>query len=344
MPPHTHWSAYDRVAPGRFRERFGLAFDDFTPGQRFQHRPGLTLSQQDNRDECLDTLNQQRLHFDAHFAKGTAWSQCLMDSTLTTKVLMGMTWKTFARRTTLLGIDEIALTGPVFGGDTLYAESGILACEAETSAAAGAVVRVRTTGRNQEGASVATLDYTIAMAPDASDSPGEVALRHRSHVEVEPGVFRESMGLYLDDLEPGEVYEHRPGRRLSAAESGLDTLRSLEHGGPLVSWSTDAGESETGINPLHILAVATGMQTKTFSVIVANLGWQQVRFPAPARDGDVVYTESTVVGVRPSRSRAGQGIVHLRAAVSASDGRTVCTFDRQVLVYARGHGPFQEAE
>lgn len=339
MPPFTHWPAYDQLSPRRFRERFGLAFDDFRAGQRFQHRPGLTLSQQDNRDECLDTLNQQRLHFDEHFAKATTWARCLMDSTLTTKVLMGMTWKTFARRTALLGIDEIALTAPVFGGDTLYAESEILACEAE--AGARGIVRVRTTGRNQDGDSVATLDYTLSMPADPKDVSGEIPPRHRSHAEVEPGVFRESMGLYLDDLQPGEVYEHRPGRRLSAAESGRDTLRALEHGGPLVSWSPD-DERHDEINPLHVLAIATGMQTKTFSPIVANLGWQQVRFRAPVRDGEVVYTESTVVDARPSRSRPGQGIVHLRAAVSTGEGRTVCTFDRQVLVYARGHGPFQE--
>ena len=79
----------------RYRERFGLWFDELTVGLRFQHRPGLTLSQQDNRDECLDTLNQQMLHFDERFAAQADWGRCLMDSTLTTKVVMGMTWKTF---------------------------------------------------------------------------------------------------------------------------------------------------------------------------------------------------------------------------------------------------------
>ena len=129
MTDANRWSAYVPIEPQRFRERFGLAFEHFRPGQRFQHRPGLTLSQQDNRNECLDTLNQQMLHFDERFASQTSWGRCLMDSTLTTKVVMGMTWKTFARRTRLLGFDEIALPGPVFGGDTIYAESEILGCE-----------------------------------------------------------------------------------------------------------------------------------------------------------------------------------------------------------------------
>ena len=56
------------------RERFGLAFEELGVGLRFQHRPGLTLSQQDNRDEGLDTLNQQMLHFDQRFAAHTEWT------------------------------------------------------------------------------------------------------------------------------------------------------------------------------------------------------------------------------------------------------------------------------
>ncbi|MBI2497092.1 MAG: hypothetical protein HYV75_03945 [Opitutae bacterium] len=109
MPEFT---AYVPTGEKRWRERFGLDFEQFAAGQKFQHRPGLTLSQQDSRDECLDTLNQQMLHFDAQFAGHTEWKQCLMDSTLTTKVVIGMTWKTFAKRTRLLSFDEITLTNP----------------------------------------------------------------------------------------------------------------------------------------------------------------------------------------------------------------------------------------
>ena len=92
-----------------------------------------------------------------------------------------------------------------------------------------------------------------------------------------------------------------------------------------------------------MLAAVTGMQTKTFSRIVANLAWQHVRFPAPVHDGETVYAESTVVETRRSRSRAGQGIVNLRTAAANQTGRTVCTFERKVLVYARGHGPYEAA-
>jgi itaconyl-CoA hydratase len=339
------WPAYVRIGPRRYRERFGLAFEQFRAGQRFQHRPGLTLSQQDNRDECLDTLNQQMLHFDGHFAAQTEWARCLMDSTLTTKVAMGMTWKTFACKTGLLGFDEIALPGPVFGGDTLYAESEVLGCGDEAHDGSTGRIRVRTSGINQHGATVITLVYHLLVPRGNGEEAADPETRHRSHAEVEPGVYRERMGLFLEDIEQGEIYEHRPGWTPSAADSARGTLRALDHTGVFAGWHPHPHPSAaaTAINPLHVLAAVTGMQTKTFSRIVANLAWQDVRFPSPVRDGETVFAESTVVETRPSRSRPGQGIVHLRTAASTEAGQTVCAFDRKVLVHRRGHGPYDAA-
>jgi itaconyl-CoA hydratase len=343
MTESAAWPAYEPLGLNRYRERFGLAFEHFRVGQRFQHRPGQTLSQQDNRDECLDTLNQQMLHFDARFAGTTEWGRCLMDSTLTTKVVMGMTWKTFASKTQLIGFDEIALTGPVFGGDTLYAESEIVACEPSEG---GGRLRVRTAGLNQDGAIIGTFAYDLFVPSTPAVEPAEeVAARHRSHIMVEPDTFRERMGLFFDDVVAGETYEHRPGRRFTADESGRDTLRALEHTGFFTGWHPhpDAGAAAPSINPLHVLAVVTGMQTKTFSRVVANLAWQHVRFPSAVRDGETVYAESTIVDTRASRSRPGQGIVHLGTRAATEDGRPVCTFERKVLIYARGQGPYEAA-
>ena len=161
--------AYVSTGEKRYRERFGLDFEQFAVGQKFQHRPGLTLSQQDSRDECLDTLNQQMLHFDEQFATHTEWKKCLMDSTLTTKVVMGMTWKTFAKRTRLLGFDEITLTKPVFGGDTIYAESEILEKADWPEDKLLGRLKVCTQGVNQRGEAVARLVHDLLVARTGQD-------------------------------------------------------------------------------------------------------------------------------------------------------------------------------
>jgi itaconyl-CoA hydratase len=165
----SEFTAHIPVGEKRYRERFGLDFEQFAVGQRFRHRPGLTLSQQDSRDECLDTLNAQMLHFDEQFATHTEWKRCLMDSTLTTKVVLGMTWKTFAKRTRLLGFDEITLSKPVFGGDTLYAESEILEKTEPVEAAPAGRLKVCTLGVNQRGETVAKLVYEMLVGRAGRD-------------------------------------------------------------------------------------------------------------------------------------------------------------------------------
>ena len=169
--------------------------------------------------------------------------------------------------------------------------------------------------------------------------------KHASHVEISPGVFRERMGLFFEDVEIGDTYEHRPGRTFTAAESAAQTWRSLDQTPALTDGHfhdlTTGGPQ--AINPLHVLAVLTGMMTKTFSRIVANLAWKDVAFHDAVRDGDTVYAESTVLEKRASNSRPGQGIIQVRTTARTHDGRLVCTFERSILVYGRGQGPYDAA-
>ena len=169
--------------------------------------------------------------------------------------------------------------------------------------------------------------------------------KHASHIEVSPGVFRERMGLFFEDIEVGETYEHRPGKTFTAEESMKHSLRALDQS---PEWSEAnfhaqaIGGAQT-INPLHVLAVLTGMMTKTISKIVANLAWKNVKFHSSVRAGDTVYAESTILEKRESKSRPGQGVIRVATTATTHDGRLVCTFERMILVYGRGQGPYDAA-
>jgi acyl dehydratase len=71
----------------------------------------------------------------------------------------------------------------------------------------------------------------------------------------------------------------------------------------------------------------------------ANLGWDDVRLPAPVFVGDTIYARSEVLETRESQSRANVGIVKLRTIGYQPDGKVVITFLRTVMVYRRGHVP-----
>jgi acyl dehydratase len=72
---------------------------------------------------------------------------------------------------------------------------------------------------------------------------------------------------------------------------------------------------------------------------MANLGWDEVRLPAPVFEGDTIYSQSEVLETRPSRSRPNVGIVRVETKGYNQDGTVVITFRRTLLVYRRGHGP-----
>ncbi len=156
------FASHVQIGARRFRERHGLDWEEFEPGQTFQHRPGLTISQQDNAEEALDTLNQAMLHFDARYAAQTEWGQNLVVSTLTVQRIIGMTWKTFAKKARILGFTDIAMTHPVFGGDTLYAESEVRGTHDDGDPSGGRLALL-TRGVNQRSEVVCELAWEILV-------------------------------------------------------------------------------------------------------------------------------------------------------------------------------------
>jgi itaconyl-CoA hydratase len=157
------FTSHVKVAENRYRERYGLDFEEFAVGQIFKHRPGLTISQQDNMEESLDTLNQAMLHFDAHYAAQTEWQKPLVVSTLTLQRLIGMTWKTFGKKVRIMGWADISMTHPVFGGDTLYAETEIKDKQGIADDPSCGRLTVVTRGINQEGAVVCSMEYDLLV-------------------------------------------------------------------------------------------------------------------------------------------------------------------------------------
>ena len=79
--------AYKQVGERRYREISGLYYEDFEPGDVFEHRPGRTILDVDNTYFTLLTLNVQELHFDAAYAAKTEWKKPLVDSTFTLALL-----------------------------------------------------------------------------------------------------------------------------------------------------------------------------------------------------------------------------------------------------------------
>ncbi|MEO1576688.1 MAG: MaoC family dehydratase, partial [Pseudomonadota bacterium] len=117
----------EEIQPGRFRAAAGRYYEEFAMGEVYEHRPGRTISQQDNSWFTLLTMNTHPLHFDEEYARNTEFGKPLVASPLTVAMLVGMSVSDVSQRAIAnLGWKEIALTHPVFPGDTLYASSEVI--------------------------------------------------------------------------------------------------------------------------------------------------------------------------------------------------------------------------
>jgi itaconyl-CoA hydratase len=155
---------WKEVGPQRYRETFGRYYEDFTVGDVYEHRPGKTVLEYDNHLFTLLTLNTHPLHFDAEYGKGTEFGRNLVVSTYTLALLIGMSVSDCSQKTIAnLGMDEVKFSSPVFAGDTLYAESEVLAKRESNSRPGQGIVEIRTTGKNQDGVVVCTFKRTMLI-------------------------------------------------------------------------------------------------------------------------------------------------------------------------------------
>jgi itaconyl-CoA hydratase len=164
MTMETLLHAYKKVGERRYREISGLYYEDFEPGDVFEHRPGRTILDVDNTYFTLLTLNVQELHFDAAYAAKTEWKKPLVDSTFTLALLTGMSVRTVSAKVVAnLGWDKVKATHPVFAGDTLYAESTVLHKRESKSRPTQGIVTVSTRGLNQDGKEVMSFERTMLI-------------------------------------------------------------------------------------------------------------------------------------------------------------------------------------
>lgn len=144
-----------QVGENRYRETFGRYLEDFIVGDIYEHRPGKTITENDNHMFTLMTMNTHPMHFDNEFAKKSEFGKCIVCSPLTVGLLVGMSVTDVSQKAIAnLGWESIKMTFPLFVGDTLYGESEVLDKRESNSRPTQGIVTVMTRGFNQDGKQV----------------------------------------------------------------------------------------------------------------------------------------------------------------------------------------------
>lgn len=148
-------------------------------------------------------------------------------------------------------------------------------------------------------------------------------------------------GRVYEDFEIGDVYQHPLGRTITRTDNIWITLLTVNPN-PIHFDAHYASQTPFGqplVDSTLTLALVTGLSVSDISQNGINLGWDEVRLPAPVYEGDTIYARSELLSKRESKSYPDRGIIQVKTTGYKQDGTTVLTFKRTIMVYKQGHVP-----
>ncbi len=146
-------------------------------------------------------------------------------------------------------------------------------------------------------------------------------------------------GLWFDELYIGQIFHHPIRRTVTETDNVLFTTMTHNpaqlHLDEAYMKGTPYGQRI--VNSCFTLGLMVGISVgeTTLGTAVANLGWDEVRFPKPLFIGDTVHVVTEVIELRMSKSRPDQGIVtFLHKAFNQTD-ELVASCKRSGLQYRK---------
>ncbi|GGF53545.1 MaoC family dehydratase [Azorhizobium oxalatiphilum] len=121
-------------------------------------------------------------------------------------------------------------------------------------------------------------------------------------------------GVYFDELTIGQTFRHEIRRTITETDNVW--FSAITHNPALLHLDEEYCRTQTEfgqrlVNSAFTLGLMVGISVgdTTLGTAVANLGWDEVRFPKPLFHGDTIRVETEVLELRDSRSRPDAGIV-----------------------------------
>ncbi|MGK2908256.1 MAG: MaoC family dehydratase [Sphingobium sp.] len=120
-------------------------------------------------------------------------------------------------------------------------------------------------------------------------------------------------GLWFDELTVGMVFNHPIRRTVTETDNLL--FSAMTHNPAQLHLDAEYMKGTPYgrllMNSAFTLGLMVGISVgdTTLGTAVANLGWDEVRFPNPLFAGDTIHVVSEVIELRESKSRPDQGIV-----------------------------------
>ena len=142
-------------------------------------------------------------------------------------------------------------------------------------------------------------------------------------------------GVWFDELSVAQRFDHAIRRTVTETDNVLFT--TLSHNPAQLHLDAEYMKgSEYGqilVNSCFTLSLMVGVSVgdTTLGTAVANLGWDEVRFPKPVFIGDTLNIVTEVLELRESKSRPDAGIVTFLHQAYNQRGELVASCKRSGL-------------
>lgn len=143
-------------------------------------------------------------------------------------------------------------------------------------------------------------------------------------------------GRYFDEWRVGDRVSHAITRTVTETDNVLIT--TLTHNPQPLHLDYEAAAKSEFKKPLvnscftFSLMVGVSVHDTTLGTLVANLGYDALKFPNPVFAGDTLRSESECIAVRESKSRPNAGIVTWAHRSFNQKGELVCECTRTALL------------
>ena len=146
-------------------------------------------------------------------------------------------------------------------------------------------------------------------------------------------------GLYFEDFQVGRRFEHKVHRTVTETDNLLFSALTMNPAAIHLDAEYCKGTlyGKPLVNSVFTLGLMVGLSIydTTFGTTVANLGWEEVKFPKPVFVGDTLRCETLVLAVRESQSHKDKGILTLEHRAFNQRNEEVASCRRAALMLKR---------
>jgi acyl dehydratase len=149
-------------------------------------------------------------------------------------------------------------------------------------------------------------------------------------------------GRYFDEWQVGDRVAHAITRTVTETDNVL--ISTLTHNPQPLHLDYEAAAKTEFKRPLvnscftFSLMIGVSVGDTTLGTLVANLGYDALKFPNPVFAGDTLRSETECIAVRESKSRPNAGIVTWAHRSFNQRDELVCECTRTALLLKKPNG------